>query len=82
MHSSHAALIPGSQLEMGAEPRSYHSCSVLLTITSTTPPASDLGFLLHKHPERVQEFSLAFGRAHVFYPEATLERTTACLLRG
>ncbi|MCP3973166.1 MAG: 3' terminal RNA ribose 2'-O-methyltransferase Hen1 [bacterium] len=53
---------------------------MLLTITSTTPPAGDLGFILHKHPDRVQDFSLPFGRAHVFYPEATSERTTAALL--
>jgi 3' terminal RNA ribose 2'-O-methyltransferase Hen1 len=53
---------------------------VLLTLTTTHRPATDLGFLLHKHPERVQEFSLPFGTAHVFYPEATEERCTAALL--
>lgn len=53
---------------------------MLLTITSTTPPATDLGYLLHKHPGRVQSFPLAFGQAHVFYPEATEERCTAALL--
>jgi 3' terminal RNA ribose 2'-O-methyltransferase Hen1 len=53
---------------------------VLLTITTTHRPATDLGFLLHKHPERVQRFSLPFGAAHVFYPEATEERCTAALL--
>jgi 3' terminal RNA ribose 2'-O-methyltransferase Hen1 len=53
---------------------------VLLTLTSTHRPATDLGFLLHKHPERVQEFSLPFGTAHVFYPEASEERCTAALL--
>jgi protein phosphatase len=42
---------------------------VLLTITSTATPATDLGYLLHKHPARVQEVELAFGKAHVFYPE-------------
>ena len=39
-----------------------------------------MGFLLHKHPDRVQDFSLPFGRAHVFYPEASDERTTVALL--
>lgn len=39
---------------------------MLLTITSTAESASDLGFLLHKHPEKVQSFDLAVGRAHVF----------------
>lgn len=53
---------------------------MLLTLTLTRPPATDLGYLLHKHPERVQEFSLPFGSAHVFYPEATEEQCTAALL--
>jgi 3' terminal RNA ribose 2'-O-methyltransferase Hen1 len=53
---------------------------MLLTITLTRPPATDLGFLLHKHPERVQEFPLPFGAAHVFYPEAGEDRCTAALL--
>src|SRR5688500_9464264 len=59
---------------------SYHQPTMLLTITSTSKPVSDLGFILHKHPDRVQDFSLPFGRAHVFYPTATEERTTAALL--
>ena len=53
---------------------------MLLTLTLTRPPATDLGYLLHKHPERVQEFSLPFGTAHVFYPEVSEERCTAALL--
>ncbi len=53
---------------------------MLLTITYAQPPATDLGHLLHKHPDRVQSFPLAFGQAHVFYPEATAERCTAALL--
>ncbi len=53
---------------------------MLLTITSVTTPATDLGFLLHKHPDRFQTFSLNFGVAHVFYPEASDERCTAALL--
>src|SRR5262245_49256817 len=53
---------------------------MLLTITWTTPPATDLGYLLYKNPARVQSFELAFGKAHVFYPEATPERCTAALL--
>ena len=52
---------------------------MLVSITSTTPDATDLGFLLHKHPERVRSVELAFGTAHVFYPEATSERCTATL---
>ena len=53
---------------------------MLLTLTTTHQPATDLGFLLHKHPDKHQEFSLPFGRAHVFYPEATEERCTAALV--
>ena len=53
---------------------------MLLTITTTHRPATDLGYLLHKHPERLQSFSLAFGQAHVFYPEANEDRCTAALL--
>jgi 3' terminal RNA ribose 2'-O-methyltransferase Hen1 len=51
-----------------------------LTITTTRAPATDLGWLLHKHPEKVQSFDLAFGAAHVFYPEATDDRCTAALV--
>ncbi|MFG2824235.1 3' terminal RNA ribose 2'-O-methyltransferase Hen1 [Kitasatospora sp. NPDC048365] len=43
-------------------------------------PATDLGFLLHKHPAKVQRFSTAHGVAHVFYPEATDTACTAALL--
>jgi 3' terminal RNA ribose 2'-O-methyltransferase Hen1 len=53
---------------------------VLLTISTTHRPATDLGFLLHKHPDRVQTFSTGFGEAHVFYPEASDELCTAALL--
>ncbi len=53
---------------------------MLLSIQTTHRPATDLGFLLHKHPDRFQSFELAFGRAHVFYPQAEPECCTACLL--
>ncbi len=53
---------------------------MLLTITTTHQPASDLGYLLAKHPGRVQTFELAFGSAHVFYPEVSDQRCTAALL--
>lgn len=53
---------------------------MLLTITTTHQPATDLGYLLHKNPTRVQSFDLAFGKAHVFYPEVSEERCTAALL--
>ncbi|MFF4269841.1 3' terminal RNA ribose 2'-O-methyltransferase Hen1 [Streptomyces sp. NPDC001536] len=56
---------------------------MFLTISTTgTPerPATDLGFLLHKHPEKSQAFSTSYGTAHVLYPEADAERCTAALL--
>ncbi|MBI2922091.1 MAG: 3' terminal RNA ribose 2'-O-methyltransferase Hen1 [Planctomycetes bacterium] len=53
---------------------------MLLTITTSTFPATDLGFLLHKNPARAQSFDLSFGKAHVFYPEAAEQRCTAALL--
>src|ERR1044072_4843038 len=53
---------------------------MLLTITSTDAPATDLGYLLHKNPYRLPSFPLSFGQAYVFYPEATNERCTAALL--
>jgi 3' terminal RNA ribose 2'-O-methyltransferase Hen1 len=54
--------------------------TMLLTITMTHRPATDLGYLLHKRPDRCQSFPLSFGQAHVFYPEATDARCTAALL--
>jgi 3' terminal RNA ribose 2'-O-methyltransferase Hen1 len=53
---------------------------MLLTLTSTTAPATDLGYLLHKSPFRAHAFDLTFGKAHVFYPEAEADRCTAALL--
>jgi len=58
---------------------------MLVTITLTRPPgaqwpATDLGYLLAKNPDKVQSFSHAFGRSEVFYPEAGEERCTAALL--
>jgi 3' terminal RNA ribose 2'-O-methyltransferase Hen1 len=53
---------------------------VLLTVSTTYAPATDLGYLLYKHPGRVQEFAQSFGTATVFYPEASDERCTVALL--
>ncbi|WP_351231018.1 3' terminal RNA ribose 2'-O-methyltransferase Hen1 [Streptomyces sp. NPDC002133] len=56
---------------------------MFMTISATgTPerPATDLGFLLHKHPDKAQTFSTSHGTAHILYPEATAERCTAALL--
>ncbi len=51
-----------------------------MTLTSTADHATDLGYLLHKYPDKVQSFDLAVGRATVCYPEATDERCTVALL--
>jgi len=61
---------------------------VLLTITrtessienSTAAPATDLGFLLHKNPDKVHSFAVSSGQAHVFYPVASAARCTMALL--
>lgn len=65
---------------------------MLLTLTALAGPdapastaagltdASDLGFLLHKHPDRHQVFDVSCGRAHVLYPEVGPQRCTAALL--
>jgi 3' terminal RNA ribose 2'-O-methyltransferase Hen1 len=58
--------------------------SVLLTLSTTRSPsmpdAKDLGFLLHKHPEKAQAFPVSVGTAHVLWPEASAERSTVALL--
>lgn len=53
---------------------------MLLAISTTQRPANDLGYLLHKHPDRFQSFDLSFGKAHVYYPEVGPDRCVACLL--
>ncbi len=53
---------------------------MLLTITTTREPATDLGYLLHKNPARAQTFATSVGTAHVFYPAAEARRCTAALL--
>jgi|TARA_B110001450_G_C17636136_1_gene487253 3' terminal RNA ribose 2'-O-methyltransferase Hen1 len=53
---------------------------MLLNITTTHKPATDLGYLLHKHPDKLQSIDLSIGKAHIFYPENSDERTTASLL--
>lgn len=53
---------------------------MLFTISTTHQPATDLGYLLYKHPQRAQTFDVASGKAHVFYPEATDEKCTAAMV--
>jgi 3' terminal RNA ribose 2'-O-methyltransferase Hen1 len=58
----------------------HQTAPVLLTLTTTGQSATDLGFLLHKHPDRAQTFPVAAGWAHVFYPRAEQQECTAALL--
>ncbi|MGW6624719.1 3' terminal RNA ribose 2'-O-methyltransferase Hen1 [Nocardia sp. NPDC055002] len=53
---------------------------MLLTISTTHTPATDLGYLVVKHPDRVQSFTTTGGTAHVFYPQADVDRCTVALL--
>ena len=53
---------------------------MLLTISTTHYPATDLGYLLHKNPANVNSFNLSFGKAYLLYTEVSSERCTAALL--
>jgi 3' terminal RNA ribose 2'-O-methyltransferase Hen1 len=53
---------------------------MLLTITTTHKPASDLSYLLHKHPSKIQEVEITASKAHIFYREVSDEKCTAALL--
>ncbi|MGN1458271.1 MAG: 3' terminal RNA ribose 2'-O-methyltransferase Hen1 [Acutalibacteraceae bacterium] len=53
---------------------------MLLTITMNGTNTQELGYLLHKNPQRAQCFELNFGKAYVFYTEVSDSRTTAALL--
>ncbi len=53
---------------------------MLLTITNTLMPATDFGYLLFKNPGKLHTKELSFGKAHLFYPEATEERCTVAVL--
>jgi 3' terminal RNA ribose 2'-O-methyltransferase Hen1 len=53
---------------------------MLLTLRTTHQPATDLGFLLHKHPDHVHTREFPFGSATVFYPEASPEACTVAIL--
>ncbi len=53
---------------------------MLLTITTTHQPATDLGFLLYKHPDHLKSYDLSCGKAHVFYPQADEDKCTVAVL--
>jgi len=69
--------MPGSRWHRGSRARSI---IVLLTVTASFRPATDLGYLLHKNPAHAQTFELRHGAAHVFYPEVSDDRCTVALL--
>jgi len=52
---------------------------MLLTISTTYQPATDLGFLLMKNPDNVHAVNLPFGTVTLFFPEASAERCTAAV---
>lgn len=54
---------------------------MVLALSTTRSPATDLGHLLRKHPDRHHAFHLTFGTAHVLFPEATPDRCTCALVR-
>jgi 3' terminal RNA ribose 2'-O-methyltransferase Hen1 len=53
---------------------------MFLSIATTHQPATDLGYLLHKHPGRLHDIGQTFGRAWVFYPDASDRRCEAVLV--
>ncbi len=53
---------------------------MLLQITTTHKPATDLGYLLHKHPDKFQSIDLSIGKGHIFYPESSEDKTTIAVL--
>ena len=64
---------------------------MLFTLSTTQQPATDLGYLLHKNPNRLHEIDIAQGKAWLFYPEAhearytfamTLDIDAVSLVRG
>jgi 3' terminal RNA ribose 2'-O-methyltransferase Hen1 len=71
---------PGTQCGRQRDRAPANCPIVLVTISTNHHPATDLGYLLHKHPGRVQSFPESVGTAHVFYPESTEVRCTVALL--
>ena len=53
---------------------------MILSISTNQYPATDLGYILHKHPDKFHTFDLSVGKAYVFYPEISEEKTTISLL--
>jgi len=52
----------------------------MFTLSTTHVPATDLGYLLHKNPNRVHEADLTFGKARVVFPKADESSCTVAVL--
>lgn len=52
---------------------------MLLTLSTSHKPATDLGYLLMKNPARSHRFDLTYGVATVFYPQADDDLCTVAL---
>src|SRR5712692_8050494 len=79
-HPDHFLCLRGGTFTPKLKITDSYNSTMLLTLTTTHNPATDLGYLLHKNPTNLHSFDLSFGKAHVFYPEATSERCTVALL--
>lgn len=55
---------------------------MLMTLSTTFQPATDLGYVLRKNPSNPEpkSFDLAFGRAHLVWPLADAAHVTVALL--
>ena len=53
---------------------------MLLNITYEGNDTTKIGYLLYKNPSRPQIVDLNHGKAYIFYPELSDERTTISLL--
>ncbi|MEL7339774.1 MAG: 3' terminal RNA ribose 2'-O-methyltransferase Hen1, partial [Bacteroidota bacterium] len=53
---------------------------MLLTIHVEHAQAAELSYLLHKHPDKLQTFSIAGGKVHVYFPEYQADKIQFCLL--
>ncbi|MFN9461864.1 MAG: 3' terminal RNA ribose 2'-O-methyltransferase Hen1, partial [Planctomycetota bacterium] len=60
--------------------RKQEGAIVLLTLETAGPDASKISYLLHKHPDKVQSFTMSFGKVHVYYPKYQHDSAVACML--
>lgn len=53
---------------------------MILKISTTHQPATDLGYLLHKNPSRLHEETFPFGKGFVLFPEISDQKAEAALV--